>query len=197
VEVSIAANIGPPRTGTLDVAGRNIAINQANGCRYNLSPAGYSAPATGALATVDIATASACPWNIASSVPWIAPAIASGVGPALAQLSIAANPGPGRAGTVNVAGSPFPVEQASLCTFMLNPTASAYDANGGQGLVLVFVVGTCTWSLASGAEWIRIESAESTGSGFARYTVGANGGGARSATVMIAGIPHTVTQAGK
>jgi hypothetical protein len=115
------------------------------------------------------------------------------------QLAVAANPGPARTGSITIAGQAFAVSQGSSCQFMLNPDSSSYAAGGGPSIVLVFVVGSCTWTAATDAAWIVLDPSSSgtAGSGFVRYTVAPNGGAARSATIIIAGVPHTVTQASK
>jgi hypothetical protein len=198
VEVTVQPNTGPARSGTLLVAGRTVTITQASGCRYEISPSSLDVSPAGDSRTVTVATAAGCSWSAAGNVPWVTASTATGVGPGQVQLTVAANSTPARTGTAAVAGQPVSIRQPSLCTFMLNPESSSFDANGGQGLVLVFVTGVCTWTASSGAEWIRMDPEEGgTGSGFVRFAVAPNAGPARSGTVVIAGIAHRVTQAGR
>jgi hypothetical protein len=198
VEVSVQPNTGPARSGTLLVAGRTVTIAQASGCRYEVSPASLDVSPGGDSRTVTVATAAGCAWSAAGNVPWVTASTATGVGPGQVQLTVAANSTPARTGTAAVAGQPVSIRQPSLCTFMLNPESSSFDANGGQGLVLVFVTGVCTWTASSGADWIRMDPEEGgTASGFVRFAVAPNAGPARSGTVVIAGIAHRVTQAGR
>jgi hypothetical protein len=199
VEFAVAANTGPERAGSLTVGGRTFTVTQLSGCRYDISPSSHDAPPLGDTTAVTVSTAAACPWSATTSVPWVAPSIAAASGAGQVQLVVAPNPGPMRAGGVTIAGHTFTINQASQCTFMLNPTSSSYDANGGEGLVLVFLTGQCTWDATSALDWIRIkpEYSGSTGSAFVRFTVSPNGGSARSGTVVIAGVAHGVTQGGR
>ncbi|MBS1790829.1 MAG: putative Ig domain-containing protein [Acidobacteria bacterium] len=48
VGYSVAANTGPPRTGTIFAAGEIVTVNQANGCPISVSPANLSAGQIGA-----------------------------------------------------------------------------------------------------------------------------------------------------
>jgi hypothetical protein len=199
VDFTVAPNIGLGRSGTVAVAGQSITITQPSGCRYDLSAMRHDAPPGGDTTTTAVTTAAGCPWTASSSVSWVTASASTQTGPGQVQLVVAANPGPARTGNVAIAGREFTVAQGSLCQFTLNPSSSSYGASGGPGVVLVFVVGSCTWTATTDASWILLDPAFSgtAGSGFVRYSVAANAGAARSATVLIAGMPHTVTQAAK
>jgi hypothetical protein len=85
------------------------------------------------------------------------------------------------------------------CTFTLAPPAPAVPAIGGTGTIAVTAsIGTCNWVIFSNVPWINITSANvGTGNGSVAYAVNANGGAARSGTIMIqGGQVVTVSQAG-
>lgn len=198
LDLTVAPNPGPERSGTVLVAGRSITVTQPSGCRYDVSPPNLDAAAGGGAVTVAVATAAACPWTSVSHVPWLTSSTGSATGPAQLQVTASPNTGPPRTGTLTVAGRTLNVSQASPCTFSLNPSSSSVGGNGGPGLVLVFVTGPCTWTAATDAAWISLaESSTGTGSGFVNFSVAPNAGAARSATVTIAGVPHTVSQAAR
>jgi trimeric autotransporter adhesin len=103
---------GAPRTGLITVGGQRFSVVQADGCTYDVHPPSHSVTAAGGVATVQIATAAACPWTAVSDVPWIAVAgPTTGSGPATMTLTVDATPGPARTGSALVAGHRVSVSQ--------------------------------------------------------------------------------------
>lgn len=197
VELTVAPNIGPARTEALVVGGKAIAVTQASGCAYAVSPVVHEVPAAGLAGTLSVATAPGCAWTAASSVDWIT-VPPQGSGPGAVQLVAARNAGPPRTGTLTLAGQVVTVNQASACSFQLAPPSHAFDAGGGSGNVLVVVSGPCAWSAVASAEWIVISTgASGANNGLVQFTVPPNAGPARTATMTIAGQSYSVTQAGR
>lgn len=199
VDFSVAASTGPERTGTLTIAGRAIAVRQASGCTFAVSPSTHNAPGAGGTVSVTVSTAAGCPWQTSSGADWMTPTPATATGSGQAQIAIAANASPARTDTVTIAGQIVTVHQDSQCTYTVLPPSSSYDANGGTGALLVIVSGPCRWTAASSAGWIGIDESRSsgTGDGLVQFTVVTNTGSSRTGTITIAGQRHTVTQAGK
>lgn len=199
VEFSVAANTGPQRSGSLTVAGRTVAVAQAGGCTYSISPTTVDFPGAGATRSVSVSTAAGCPWRTGTDLGWVQVEPASATGPGQAQLTAPANTSPPRSGEVSIAGRDVAVTQASQCSYALVPPVSFYDASGGSGGVLVLVTGPCTWTADSTVGWIRVApgSASGTGEGVVIFTVSPNSGAARTGTIQIGGQSHTVTQAGR
>lgn len=196
--VSVTATDGPLRSGTVTVAGVNVTITQASGCRVSVEPSSYAAPAAGGTSSVTVQTGTGCAWAGASSAAWISLSPTSGSGPAQVPLIVAANDGPQRSGTITIAGRTVAVSQVSRCTWTLVPPSVDYDANGGRGSVLVIVAGGCTWTAASTVSWITMETGESgAGDGLVQFIVAPNSGPARSGAVRIAGIDLLVRQAAR
>jgi hypothetical protein len=54
----------------------------------------------------------------------------------------------------------------------------------------------CTWSASGAPSWMTVLSTMRTGSGTLNYSIAANTGAARSATLTVAGQSITVNQAG-
>jgi len=81
-------------------------------------------------------------------------------------------------------------------TFSISPTSQSFDSNGGSGSVTV--TSDSSWTAASDASWITINSGSSgSGNGTVNYTVSANSSTSqRTGTITIAGQTFTVTQAG-
>ena len=128
MQVIVAANSGPARTGSISVAGQTVSVAQANGCTYGVAPLSQDIPGNGAAGTGSVMTASGCTWTATSSVDWITVSTPSGAGPGQISFTVAPNPGPSRTGGISIAGQLLPVNQASLCTWVFAPPMSEFDA---------------------------------------------------------------------
>jgi hypothetical protein len=195
VPLVVSANIGPARSGSVVVAGHRVAIAQASGCRYSVSPSAQQISGSGGTAAASVATAAGCAWSASSGASWITIATPSGSGPGQATFTVAPNLSPTRSGTLTIAGRTHTINQASQCTWTFNPPSHEMPAPGGLGTVLVFVSGACTWTTTSTVDWIRIVAGSSgTGGGLVQFNVAPNGGAARTAVVVIGSEKYQVTQ---
>jgi Putative binding domain, N-terminal/Viral BACON domain len=196
VRFSVAATSGPSRTATLTIAGHSFTVNQGQGCTFSLSPESANVPAAGATRSFEVRTAAGCGWTAASNAQWIAiPQGASGNGTGTVNLSVAANNGPARSGTVTAGGQTFTVNQDGSCVFGITPQQQAVDAAGGPVSVAVAGPAGCTWTASSNAQWIAITSgASGNGPGTVQLSVAANPEAARTGTATIAGQTFTVNQ---
>jgi hypothetical protein len=202
VGFSIAANTGAARTGTLTVATQIFTVTQSAGtppCTYSIAPISQNVDANANAATVAVTTMGACAWTATSGAPWITVTSgASGTGNGSVGLSIAANSGVARTGTVSIAGQTFTVNQAAFvapCTYSIAPTTQTMPALGGPGSVTVTTTAACAWTASSNAPWLTITSgAAGTGNGTVGFNAAANVAGSRSGTLTIAGQTFTVTQ---
>ncbi len=173
----------------------------APACNYNVSqlvPASF--PASGGDGSVSVNTPSDCPWTATSDDPWmVITAGASGIGNGTVSFSVYTNNGPGRMGTLRVAGQPLSVLQDTVpCTYSMNPTQQSFGSDGGTGSVGVTAGSSCAWTTQSDASWLTITAgAIGSGSGTTVYSVAANSSTrARTGTMTVAGQTFTVTQSG-
>jgi hypothetical protein len=195
--VTISANAGPQRAGTASIADRTFAVTQSNGCSYSVSPRTQNASPAGGGGSFNLTTAPLCPWNVAGMPSWIQVAAASGSGPRAVAFTAAPNLTPARSATFTIAGQEVTVNQPSQCTFELAPPFHAFDANGGNGNVLVIVSGPCSWTASSSVDWIQMTAGTAgTGNGLTQFVVQPNPGGPRQARIAIAGQDYLVTQGG-
>ena len=186
---------GPPRTGTVVVAGQQFSVTQAEGCAYAISPAAHNATPAGGTSAMAITTAAACPWTASSNAPWITFGQSSGAGPASLPFTVAAWDGPSRTGTAVVAGQTFTVTQSAGCTYTVQPLAHSVGAGGGNVSVAVTANEGCSWSASADVEWIVVQGvAGGTGNGAITLNVAATTGPARTGTVTVAGQRVTITQ---
>jgi hypothetical protein len=84
----------------------------------------------------------------------------------------------------------------SACTYSISSASNTVTAEGGQGSFTVTPsTSDCEWSAVSSHSWVTITSgASGSGSGRVDYTVAANSGPSRTATITVAGNVHTISQ---
>jgi hypothetical protein len=114
VPFTVAANPAPAqRSGSIDVGGQKLSVNQAGApCRFDLSRTRDSIAATGGSLSVGVTTLTGCSWTAVSTVSWITVASGkSGTASGTVGLTVAANTGSARDGIVNVAGQSYTVSQ--------------------------------------------------------------------------------------
>lgn len=196
------ANTGSTRSGTLTIADRTFAVNQAGTgapCTVTIGRFEQSIGASGGDDVVVVNSASDCPWAATSHASWITIASgASGNGSGVVRLSIAPNAGGLRVGLVTITGHTYVVTQAGAtgtCSYSIGTTGQSAPAAASTGAVVVSASSGCAWSAASQAPWITITSATpGNGSGIVTLAIAANTGPERVGRVAIAGFTYTVTQ---
>jgi hypothetical protein len=186
---------GPPRTGTLAIAGHHFSVTQADGCTYAIAPSSFAVGAAGGSNVVTVSADTGCPWTAASDVDWISVAAAAGTGNGPVGFTVAPTTGPARTGTLTIAGQVVTVTESPGCNFDVSPLDITIDAGGGNRSVSVAAAGGCGWTAASNASWITIDSgASGDGPGTVTFTAAATTGPSRTGTITIAGRTVTVVQ---
>ncbi|HEY0765857.1 MAG TPA: M36 family metallopeptidase [Pyrinomonadaceae bacterium] len=104
----------------------------------------------------------------------------------------------GNDGTTHVAATDTPADCGGTCSFSINPTSASFAAAGGSGSVTVTTTAGCNWTAVSNNSFITVTSgASGSGNGTVNYSVAANTGSlSRNGSLTIAGLTHSVTQAG-
>jgi hypothetical protein len=195
VQIAIAANSGPARQGSVSISDRTISIAQAAGCTFSVAPSSQNVPATGGGGPLSVTTGSGCGWTASSSVSWITLSATSGTGAGQVQITVAANTGPARQGSVTISDHAVSIAQASGCTFGIAPPSQDVPGTGGGGSVSVTTGADCPWTASSGVSWISLSTPAGTGPGSVGFSVAPSNEPPRSGTVTIAGSPFTVQQA--
>ncbi len=203
VTYTVAANTGGARSGTLTIAGRTVTIAQAAAapCVYALSALSQNVAASGGPAVaVAVDTTPTCVWTAVSNAPWIAVSSgATGTGPGAVSLTVQANTGAQRTGTVTLGGQSHTVIQAAAgCPFDIAPASSTGVDAAGAANIAVTVTGPahCSWTTTSNNPWITVSTGTSgNGNGNVTLSVAANPAAQRTGSATIAGRTHTVTQA--
>ncbi len=196
VTLTVAPANGPPRSGTVTVAGQTVTVTQGSGCAFTIAPDSQSVPAAGGTGNVAVTAGAGCAWTAASNAPWIAiTSGATGSGNGTVAFRVDPTTGPGRSGTLTIAGRTFTVNQGQGCTFSLSSTSTTAAAAGGPGTFEVHAADGCGWAAASNASWVTITSgATGTGNGVVGYTVAANTGAPRTGTITAAGQTFEIAQ---
>lgn len=206
VNFSVASNSGSQRAGAISINFNNgqfftfvnFNITQlAPGCAYSLSPTSANAGSSGGNGSVSLTTTAGCNWTAVSSAPWLTiTGGSSGSGSGTISYSVGANIGPARSATITAGGQTFTINQASGCTYSINPTSQSFTGNGGSGSFSVTASNaSCTWSAIANAPWITISGGGSgTGNGTVNFSALINLGSARSSTISVGGQTFTVNQ---
>jgi hypothetical protein len=195
IQITAAANLGPARTATMAIGGQLVTIAQPSGCSYTVAPASQSLPGAGGGGSVTVTTSAACPWSLSGAPAWMSVPITSGTGTTAIQFSAGANLGPSRAATLSIANQSAAINQPTACTYSFTPASHRFDANGGNGNVLVSASGPCTWTTVSTVDWIQITTgSQSAGSGLVQFKAAPNTGPARMGIVKIAEQDYVVTE---
>lgn len=164
-------------------------------CSYTLNPTSQNVPSTNVSVTFTVTAPVGCSWNATTDVPWISITSGMGTGNGTVAFTVQANPGPARTGTITVGGQTFTVNQASGCTFALNPTSANLPVAGGNGSFDITTAAGCMWTAASNVSWITVNTNSGTGNGTITFTVQANTGPARTGVITVGGLAFTVNQA--
>ena len=197
VQVDAQANSGAPRNGTVTIAGQTLTVSQESGCTFTVAPETIGAPAAGGPGRIEVTGAPSCAWTASTAAGWITIVSApGGNGNGGIDVTMAANSGPARNGTLLVAGRTVTVNQDSGCTITLVPPSTTVPAGGGPGTVAVSSAGGCTWTATSNAPWITVTGGSpGSADGSVTFNVEANTTGApRSATITIGGAGFTINQ---
>jgi Metallo-peptidase family M12B Reprolysin-like/Viral BACON domain len=82
------------------------------------------------------------------------------------------------------------------CTYALSPTSASFSEAAGSGSISVTAGSGCAWNTAASAPWLTIGAGSgTTAGGTLNYSVAANSGPARAATISVGGQLFTVSQA--
>ncbi len=195
VSFTVAPTTGPPRSGTLTIAGQHFSVTQSEGCTYAIAPTAYAPGASGGSQVVTVTSAGGCPWTTSSNAEWLSVSAPTGVGTGSVTVTATPTSGPARSGTLTIAGQILTVTQSPGCSFDVAPLTQNVEAAGGSRSFNVTTAAGCAWSAASNQPWITITSgANGTGSGTVTVSVAAETGPSRSGTLTIAGQTRTITQ---
>ena len=193
--VRVDPTAGPPRSGTIVVAGRTVTVTQSSGCAVTVQPASHATPVGGGAASVTVAAAAGCGWTATTNATWIAiTSGASGNGAGQVQFTAAANTGPARSASLTVGNQVVTVSQPSGCTFTVGAAPELVSPAAQTVALSLSTAAGCRWNAATQAPWITVPVTSGTGPAQVAFAVAANSGPQRSGVVVVEGKPVTLTQ---
>jgi Viral BACON domain/Putative binding domain, N-terminal len=189
VQFTAAATTGPARSGTMTIAGQIFSVTQGEGCMATLSPSSATVDDAGGEGLFTVQMSAGCSWTATSTTSWLTIVSgASGKGQGTVRFAAARNTGPSRSTAITAGGQTFTVTQGNGCSISLATFSFNAAANGGTGSVNVTAGGDCDWTATSNAGWVTITSgANGSGNGSVGFTVAANSGAGRQATLTVGG----------
>ena len=198
--LAVALSLGAQACGS---ASTPTQPSQQVTCSFSLSDTDRSrtAESTGGELTATVTTAAGCAWTAESHAEFLTITIGkTGTGAGTVRYIVAANTGAERSGTLTIAGQTVTVTQHAPegCAFSVTPSSLAIPAAGGSMTVDVKQTKgtTCGWSATASDAFVQVSSgASGTGDGTVALTIAANHGGARSASLTVAGTTVTISQA--
>jgi Putative binding domain, N-terminal/Viral BACON domain len=147
-------------------------------CAYAVTPTKFdNVVATASDVSVDVTTTAACAWNASSSTSWImVKSPAAGTGDGKVTLSVAANTGDKRSGSVVVTGRTINVTQnAAPCTYTVAPASLSLSNSAQTSELTVTTKGYCKVGVTSSAAWLHVGTFATTGGGKVPLTIDSNG----------------------
>jgi hypothetical protein len=156
-------------------------------------------PAQGGAGSLAVSAARECVWSATADGQWLTiRSGANGQGDGAIEFNAAANPDPAvRRGGIVLNEQRVEVTQAAgVCSYSLSEASGSFPQAGGAGQFEVRASSSlCTWTSQSDAPWVTVRAgANSQGTATVRFDVSAAGGGARSATIVAAGLRFSVVQ---
>ncbi len=163
-------------------------------CQVSLEAPANTIDPGGGKDAITVSTQPECSWTASSGASWISGLTpASGQGSGRIEFQASANPaGTMRQGDIAVNDQHVPVQQRpATCRYEVTPATQTVAAGGGTVTIAVNTLAGCSWQASVEAGWIAITATSGTGSGDVSLRVDPNGGGTRSAALLVAG--QTVT----
>ena len=208
VRFTLDANPGmSQRQGTIVITAGNftetqaITLTQSGSCTYALDATSASVGFAAQSIAVRVSAAAGCAWSAAVAAGSFASLTSgtSGAGNGTVVLGVPAYSGTtARMATATIAGQPFTITQGVTCAYTLSTSSANVVAAGGSFDVTVTAGTGCAWTASSASTFVGVAPASGSGTGVVTVTTAANPGiAARAATLTIAGLAYTLTQAGQ
>ncbi|GAB1453449.1 hypothetical protein MASR2M47_35050 [Draconibacterium sp.] len=189
--VSVTANTGAERTGTVTVSGckstKTISITQTGTCSLAFSKPSLDFTSSSSNNTVNVSSNSS--WTVNDDASWITVSQTSGSNNATLTISVSNNSGAERSGTVTVSGcnttKTITVIQVSECILSLG--ISNLDFSTSPGGKSFKVNSNSSWTASADSSWISVLPVASFGNKSVVISVKENKGVSRVGIVTFSG----------
>lgn len=159
--VATANNTPASRDAYVTVAGQEVWVHQPTACRTSLTPDTLDAPANpGAPLSIQVGIGSTCSYEVVANDRWLSVSpTGPQVGPRTLAVTVEANRGSTRQGTLTVAGITAKVTQAAgqACTFTVPPSITVPQLASHQSMQ-VQTQPDCLWQASTNDQWITLTS---------------------------------------
>ncbi len=200
VRITVPYSNGPARTATVLVGGQPLTVNQASGCYWIFTPSSLTVPNYGGNLNSTMDNGYGCPWSLTSNVNWIEVPSTLYYAPGNIPGKVRVNYSPqARTGVVSSAGgSQLTVQQTgNSCTYSLPvPSMQLPYTFVNTAVIQVNTADGCPWDIVGQPDWISLSSGGTdSGPRSIQLLASGNDGPARSATMKIANLDFTLSQA--
>lgn len=205
IEFEVSANDGGARQAVIAIGNQRFVVEQdavKPPCTYAIRPGSQQFGERGGDGRFRVETQEGCEWSASGGAGWVTVLSGRGAGSGDVLYIVQTNPDPVvRSTTITAGGQTHAITQEAanrLCEYAISPTSRDIPASGGEGSFQVSAQAACLWSATSGASWVSVRAgAPGGGSAEVRYVVQPNTStSSRTTTVSVAGLAHTVRQAG-
>ncbi len=198
VRVTVAASDGPAwsRNVTISYGGQSdtFSVSQADGCSSSGSTASLSFTSGSGSESATAGGASYCSFRVSDDQDWISVDSTSVSGGGSVSVSVTANDGPERTGTVRIGGARVQITQADGCSASGSTASLSFTSGAGSESATAGGSSACSFSVSDDRDWISVDLSSVSGGGTVNVSVTANTGGERTGTVTIGAASVSVTQ---
>ena len=204
VEVSVTANTGAARTGTVSISDTSVSVSQeayVEPCPSSLTsvnPSSRTSPAAGETFNIRAsAERPDCRFSVGSNRSWIGVSASRVNGDGTVSITVDPNDGPQRSGTVTIGGRSLSITQANGCPASPDgvPSRLNFGSSGESQTVTLTEDAGCPYPVATDDAWITVRPASVAGNGTMTVEVPAHTGPERMGTVTIGAASVQITQA--
>ncbi len=204
VVVSAPANPSNiPLTGSVTIAGNIIPAYESGTaiCAFTVTPFVSFTSSGGSSILNIVASSPSCAWTATADQTFVSLSPTAGTGNGTVTVTVPPNLASAAiTSTLTVAGQSIPLIEAgtsSSCAFAVAPQTLNYPAGGGSITVAVAATApSCAWNVSLLPTWLTPNVTDGSGNGTVTLIAPIWGGTAtRTASVVIAGITITATQA--
>lgn len=145
-------------------------------CAYTTSPVSLFFYPNGGAANLSVVAPSGCAWTPRPSASWIMAQSHGGPGVGPLTVSVSANSGAARRGSVALGTGSLAITQAaSGCFYSLSTYSLTIPQTGGPASISVTAGSGCGWVVTNPPDWLTITSgASGTGNGTVHFQAAAN-----------------------
>ena len=198
VRVTVDPSDGPAwsRNVTISYGSQSdtFSVSQADGCSSSGSTASLSFTSDSGSESATAGGASYCSFRVSDNRDWISVDSTSVSGGGSVSVSVTANDGPERTGTVRIGGARVQITQADGCSAAGSTASLSFTSGAGSESATAGGSSACTFSVSDDSDWISVDSSSVSGGGTVDVSVTANTGGKRTGTVTIGAASVSVTQ---